>query len=106
MAGSWWLPQNPTAAWRPPSDGGQAAETGCGPAQAVHGELRAAREDLVTREQQFERELATAQTLSGMYKEASEARGAKAAQLEGVVRELRAHLEARPVLVLHDGAQP
>ena len=70
--------------------------------QAVHAELRVAKEDLVTREQQFERELATAQTLSGMYKEAAEARSTKVTQLEGVISELRAHLE---VGIPHDFPQ-
>ena len=61
--------------------------------QAVHNELRAAKQDLVTREQQFERELSTAQTLSGMYKESLDARAHKVSQLEGVISELRTHNE-------------
>ena len=61
----------------------------------MHAELRAAKDDLVTREQQFHRELSTAQTLSSMYKEASEGRAQKVAQLEGVIHELRTHLEVR-----------
>ena len=65
-------------------------------AQTVHRDLRAAREEAQAQEQSFQRELGSAQKLSDMYKEMANARIQKCESLEGVLRELKGHLEVLP----------
>ena len=61
--------------------------------QTVHRDLKAAREEAQAQEQSFQRELSSAQKLSDMYKEMANARIHKCESLEGVLRELKTHLE-------------
>ena len=66
--------------------------------QTVHRDLKAAREEAQAQEQSFQRELSSAQKLSDMYKEMANARVHKCESLEGVLRELKTHLEVWPRL--------
>ena len=59
----------------------------------MHRDLRAAREEAQAQEQNFQRELGSAQKLADMYKEMANARIQKCESLEGVLRELKVHLE-------------
>lgn len=45
------------------------------------------------KEEQWQREVGMAQRMAALYREAGEERARKAAELEGVVQELKAHLE-------------
>ena len=62
----------------------------------MHRDLRAVREEAQAQEQSFQRELGSAQKLSDMYKEMANARIQKCESLEGVLRELKGHLEVLP----------
>ena len=64
----------------------------------MHRDLKAAREEAQAQEQSFQRELSSAQKLSDMYKEMANARIHKCESLEGVLRELKTHLEVWPRL--------
>ena len=61
----------------------------------MHRDLKAAREDLQSQEQSFQRELSAAQKLGDMYKDMANARIQKCENLEGVLRELKTHLEVQ-----------
>jgi hypothetical protein len=62
--------------------------------------LKAARDDAAAKEHIFQRELATAQRLTALYKEGSEERGRKCTELEGIIQELQKHLEVVPCAAL------
>lgn len=61
--------------------------------QGSQQSLKAAKDESNSKEQIFHKELATAQKLSRLYKEASEERSRKCTELEGIIRELQKHLE-------------
>ena len=56
-------------------------------------QLREVREELAGKEAKFEKELATAQKLSALYKQSGEERAARVTELTGIVRELKEALE-------------
>ena len=61
--------------------------------QDAENQLKTEREEFAAKEQQFEKELATIQKLAALYKSNSDKRSAEAAELEGVVRDLRKHIQ-------------
>lgn len=63
--------------------------------QAAEKHLKEARDAAAEREQHFEKELATAQKLSALLNRKADDRAARCTQLEGVVRELKDHLQVR-----------
>ena len=62
--------------------------------QAAQARLKEARDEAATREEQFERELATARSLADMQRELAADRAARCAELEGIIRELQKNMEA------------
>lgn len=63
--------------------------------QVAQARLKEARDEAATREEQFERELATARSLADMQRELATDRAARCAELEGIIRELQKNMEAR-----------
>ena len=61
--------------------------------QAARQDLKDAKDGADSREYNFQKELAMAQKLATLYKEANEERNKKVAELEGIMRELQQHLE-------------
>ena len=61
--------------------------------QIARRDLKDAKDEADSREYSFQKELATAQKLAALYKEASEERNKKVAELEGIMREMQSHLE-------------
>ena len=61
--------------------------------QAAQKQLREVRNTAVESNDHFERELATAQRLSALYKANAEDRSARCTELEGIVRELKQHMQ-------------
>lgn len=61
--------------------------------QEAAGKLRAVREEAAVRQEQFEKEVGMAQRMAQLYREAKEERAAKCTELEGVVQELKTHME-------------
>lgn len=55
--------------------------------------MKEARDAAAEREQHFEKELATAQKLSALLNRKADDRAARCTQLEGIVRELKDHLQ-------------
>ena len=51
------------------------------------------REEAAVKIEQFEKELGMAQRMAQLYREAKEERAAKCTELEGVVQELKSHME-------------
>lgn len=63
------------------------------PVQTAQQNLKVARDEGDSKEHIFNKELATAQKLYTLYKDASEERSRKVTELEGIIRELQKHLE-------------
>lgn len=61
--------------------------------QDTEAVLRTERADFAAREQHFEKELAAAQKLAALHKGNSEKRSSEAAELSGLVRDLRTHIQ-------------
>ena len=61
--------------------------------QGANKQLKEVRDRALEREEHFEKELATAQKLAALYKTSVDDRTARAAELEGVVRELKEHVQ-------------
>ena len=55
--------------------------------------LKEAREEIASKEESFEKEIALAQRMAQLYKENSEEHSKRAAELEGIVSELKRHME-------------
>lgn len=55
--------------------------------------MREVREEAAVREEQWEAEVALAQRMSQLYRDNSEERARKCKELEGIVQELKAHVE-------------
>ena len=62
--------------------------------QEVAARLREVREEAAAKEEQFEKELGMSQRMAQLYRESGEERAKKCAELEGVVMELKTHMEA------------
>ncbi|KAK9917001.1 hypothetical protein WJX75_009773 [Coccomyxa subellipsoidea] len=62
-------------------------------AETAQQNLKVARDEGDSKEHIFNKELATAQKLYTLYKDASEERSRKVIELEGIIRELQKHLE-------------
>lgn len=69
--------------------------------QALQKQLREVRDRAGQREEHFEKELATAQKLAALYKSTADGRTSRCTELEGIVRELKEHVQARPTPKLH-----
>lgn len=67
----------------------------CAYVQTAQRQLKEARDGAVEREQHYGKELATAQRVSDLLRTQAEDRAARAAELEGIVRELKDHLQVR-----------
>ncbi len=76
-----------------PKTSASPATEGCGRTQAAQARLKEARDEAAAREEQFERELATARSLAGMQRELAADRAARCAELEGIIRELQKNME-------------
>lgn len=61
--------------------------------QTCQQSLKVAKDEADSKEHIFSKELATAQKLYTLYKDASEERSRKVMELEGIIRELQKHLE-------------
>ena len=61
--------------------------------QAAQKQLKEVRDRAAEREEHFEKELATAQKLSALYKTAADDSTVRWTELEGVVRELKEHVQ-------------
>ncbi len=75
--------------------GGLTELTKLGGLQAAQAQLREARDDAAARQEQFEKELATARSLADMNRELASDRAARCTELEGIIRELQRNMEAR-----------
>ncbi len=61
--------------------------------QTAQQDLKVAKDEGDSKEHIFNKEMATAQKLYTLYKDASEERSRKVTELEGIIRELQKHLE-------------
>lgn len=68
-------------------------ETQRAAAEDASAKLRGVREEAAVRIEQYEKELGMAQRMAQLYRESKEERAAKCTELEGVVQELKAHME-------------
>ena len=69
--------------------------------QDAENQLKTERDEFAAKERQFEKELATIHKLAALYKSNSDKRSAEAAELEGVVRDLRQHIQVTVLFVHH-----
>ncbi len=76
-----------------PGTSASPATKGYGRAQAAQARLKEARDEAAAREEQFERELATARSLADMQRELAADRATRCAELEGIIRELQKNME-------------
>jgi len=78
--------------------------TELGGRQAAQSQLREARDEAAARQEQFEKELATARSLADMNRELASDRAARCTELEGIIRELQRNMEARAGMTRGDAA--
>ena len=63
--------------------------------QEASARLRSVREEAAVKQESFEKEVGMAQRMAQLYRESRDERAAKCTELEGVVQELKAHMEVR-----------
>jgi hypothetical protein len=72
-------------------------------AQDAAARLREVREEAAVKEEQWQKEVAMAQRMAQLYRESGEERARKCTEMEGVVQELKAHLEVMVVVFVLGG---